>query len=634
MSLPTAAVIEVRTTGSDTQCGGGFNAARGGTDYTQQNAAQATGTVTSTTTTVTATTGIFTAAMVGNYITDGTTYKEITAFTNATTVTVDSAPSWTAATVYVGGALASPGKAGAVHVAGNTIYVKAGTYTVTSASTNVASGCVSLTAGAAANQTRLIGYQTTRGDNGTKPLLQASGIATFTLVAVGAAGRVDNISADGASLTASRGFQVATGGNSALAIRCKAANCTNSGFAGGTTAFVALCETTGCSSVASFNSGLSYVGCVARANSVSGFTSPASAVGCLAINNTGASTIGFTAIQGGSVQNCTAYGNGSHGFSFTGSTNGAIATNCLSASNGGFGFTVGSAYDNGLLVNCATYNNTSGAVSTNVTAASQIGLITLTGDPFTNAAGLDFSLNNTAGAGAAVRAAGIPTATGTYALPGGLSTPTYPDVGAARHPDPAPDYPTAANVRFGVSYSFGTLTGTVVLPDPTDVASGVQYGAGGTEFTGSFPGADYPGVGDVRAGVVYDFGGMVGTYDPFAPAASRGLDLSNDWKLIDSPVTVSYSVKTSEGVFAAPVSVPYCQRNAITKADLKQHPALLEKDASVFHLWTAKLGAVVPKLGDKLTHDTKVWLVVEVGMCDRDANGVQRYRCVVQKSRA
>ena len=73
-------------------------------DYSQQSSNWATGTVTSSSTTVTATTSIFTESMVGNLITDGTTYKEITAYTSGTVVTVDSAPSWTSATIYVGGA--------------------------------------------------------------------------------------------------------------------------------------------------------------------------------------------------------------------------------------------------------------------------------------------------------------------------------------------------------------------------------------------------------------------------------------------------------------------------------------------------------------------------------------------------
>lgn len=76
----------------------------------------------------------------------------------------------------------------------------------------------------------------------------------------------------------------------------------------------------------------------------------------------------------------------------------------------------------------AYYNNTSGARN-NLTAGTHD--VTLTGDPFTNAAAGDFSSNTTAGAGAACRATGYP---GVF--PGGLTT-GYPDIGGVQHADPA-----------------------------------------------------------------------------------------------------------------------------------------------------------------------------------------------------
>ena len=59
------------------------------------------------------------------------------------------------------------------------------------------------------------------------------------------------------------------------------------------------------------------------------------------------------------------------------------------------------------------------------------GDIALSGDPFTNAASDDYSLDNTAGEGAACRGDGWP---GVF--PGGLTT-GYVDVGAVQHADPA-----------------------------------------------------------------------------------------------------------------------------------------------------------------------------------------------------
>jgi hypothetical protein len=55
--------------------------------------------------------------------------------------------------------------------------------------------------------------------------------------------------------------------------------------------------------------------------------------------------------------------------------------------------------------------------------------VTLTGNPYTNSAGGDFTLNNTAGAGAACRAAGTPGA-----LPGVTQTGKL-DLGVFQHAD-------------------------------------------------------------------------------------------------------------------------------------------------------------------------------------------------------
>lgn len=56
-------------------------------------------------------------------------------------------------------------------------------------------------------------------------------------------------------------------------------------------------------------------------------------------------------------------------------------------------------------MNNAMYNNTAGAINNAPTRA--IGSITLTADPFVDAAGGDFNINNVAGGGADLRAATI-----------------------------------------------------------------------------------------------------------------------------------------------------------------------------------------------------------------------------------
>ena len=108
----------------------------------------------------------------------------------------------------MGGCLASPGQAGAVGVGNNFLLIKAATYSVSSASANISAGCVSWPA-STGPEGLIQGYQTTRGDFGTKPLIQASGsISTFILIKVSTKVRVENLSVDGANYTSSRGLHL------------------------------------------------------------------------------------------------------------------------------------------------------------------------------------------------------------------------------------------------------------------------------------------------------------------------------------------------------------------------------------------------------------------------------------------
>ncbi len=110
------------------------------------------------------------------------------------------------------------------------------------------------------------------------------------------------------------------------------------------------------------------------------------------------------------------------------------------------------------------------------------------------------------------------------------------------------------------------------------------------------------------------------------------LDLSNDWRLICNPVTVTYYVKTGEGTYATGASVTYAQRNLININDVQlgavSDPPLLQQDMMIFHLWKAKLVTIVPKIGDKLTDGATTWIVKVVDGCDYDTS-VERYRLTV-----
>lgn len=458
MALAAATVWEVRSTGSDNN-GGGY--AGGGTDFSMQDTPRATLTVASvvhtTTTQINVAAGDYTvgAGDVGNLVqvTGGTAtagFYHISAVDVPNNRwTVDRAAGTAGQTVVgaMGGALASPGKCGSAFIAGNTMWVKAATYAITSATNNIAGGCVSLPTAGSGTASRMSGYSTTRGDGG-RPTLQASGaITTFTLVASGNGNTLEHLIFDGASKTSSRGATP----NNGRAIRCKAINCTNVGLSGG---MLIECEASGCSG--SNTAGLnaqSALGCWSHDNLTNchgflGAGANSALVSCIASNNSGS---GFH--DGGTAtrfMNCTSYGNTGNGFT---STLGAGLAptgwlNCVAYGNTGAGIATG--VNPSTSVQLAFLGANTGGATTG--AGNVVDTVTLTANPFVDAAGNNFALNNTAGGGALVRAAAIPSA-----FPGGLTT-SYLDGGAAQHQEPAaPTFPPASKVYAGTDRGDGVI---------------------------------------------------------------------------------------------------------------------------------------------------------------------------------
>lgn len=439
MALSANTVWEVRTGGDDTN-GGGFVTGASGTDRSQQDAAHASlttaATVHTTTTQLNVPVGehVVHANDIGNIfqINSGTAtagFYQITAVdVGNQRWTVDRSMGTAAQTAAgkMGGCFATPGKAGgAVSVNGHTVYIKAATFAITSATPNIAGGCVD-----PGFRSQWEGYQTARGDLAAAPLLQASGISTASLFDMAPDGQIKRIDVDGASLTAIRGFSNA-GSNRGIWYRCRALNCTNSGFAGiNTTTVAVLCSASGCSTAGAAFLTCSSVACEAFDNSVPGFDTATVAstafVSCLSYGNSGATSHGFSFGNNARVLNCVAYNNGGSGF--TCSTNSVNTLfNCIAENNAAFGF-VNSGV-NALLLKCASYNNTSGAKSG--TFATDIGFVTGSASFFVDAANDNFALNTSAGGGASARAAGIP---GVF--PAGLTT-GYLDIGAVQHADPA-----------------------------------------------------------------------------------------------------------------------------------------------------------------------------------------------------
>jgi hypothetical protein len=103
------------------------------------------------------------------------------------------------------------------------------------------------------------------------------------------------------------------------------------------------------------------------------------------------------------------------------------------------------------------------------------------------------------------------------------------------------------------------------------------------------------------------------------------VDLSQDYLLVDDPITVTYP--------RAEADVDYVQRSSITRADLEKNPRWILIETAVFHLWKAQLPeGFTPRLKDKIVHDGVTWLVESLEFMDRDANGVQRFRVVCIRS--
>jgi hypothetical protein len=184
MTLHASTVWEIRPTGSQSNGGGFYNRDPGtSVDYSQQDAAQLTLADIATDgagTGVSSVTGGFTAAMVGNiiHITEGTAtagWYEIVAWTSSNAVTIDRSAGLnkTGVTGVVGGAFTLGGNldtdfwASKQKVAGNIIYIKAGTYVLQESVSFQNSGTSAL-------PIQVVGYNATRGDSPTgsnRPLI-------------------------------------------------------------------------------------------------------------------------------------------------------------------------------------------------------------------------------------------------------------------------------------------------------------------------------------------------------------------------------------------------------------------------------------------------------------------------------
>lgn len=348
----------------------------------------------------------------------------------------------------MGGALATPGLASSFASATAAyVFVKSGTYTLTNSTGATSGGPVSLASGG--GMSVWVGYETYRADLGSRPTINAGAVTAITLVATSGSNRVTwiNIDLDGNGKASLTGFAPNGSGGQSVAWRMKVSNCTVTGIlAPSTVARCSLynCSATGCSGTSAITAGAYNAGLEAYGNTTVGIIVQGATVvvDSIAAGNSGASSDGFQFSNSGSAINCSAYGNGRDGF-----RSGAVETvcvNCIAEGNTGFGFGNGSASTSQAL-NCATFNNSGGSQQNWNGFIQNVGstILALASSPFTNAAAGDFSLNNTASAGASCRAAGFP---GTF-LRG--ATVGYLDIGAAQHADPASSGGGSAVAIFG-----------------------------------------------------------------------------------------------------------------------------------------------------------------------------------------
>lgn len=356
----------------------------------------------------------------------------------------------TGGTGNLGGAMATITACTAVARAGNKVFC-VGSFTFTA--TQTVSG---QDGGASATSlcNRLIGYGTYRGDDVKATITLSTNTGLTALNVTKNAWIISNFTINCASLGTSTGIAIAAGGAFSSIRNCKVSNFTTLGISvTQNTCAVSQCEVTGGTSAGT--AGIKMTGsgntvnlCYVHDNACPGInvTTNMQVIRCLVTNNTGASSDGIQCADNCLIWNCTAYGNGRHGINNTTAFyEGLQFRNNIVVSNGGFGIkasTTAGVPASTFLDGNAYYNNTSGAKSNMDDVGTTNAIngvapyvrtldVTLTGDPFTSSSTGDFTLNNTAGAGAACRAAGIPGA-----MPG-VSQVGYLDMGVFQHQDPS-----------------------------------------------------------------------------------------------------------------------------------------------------------------------------------------------------
>lgn len=108
------------------------------------------------------------------------------------------------------------------------------------------------------------------------------------------------------------------------------------------------------------------------------------------------------------------------------------------------------------------------------------------------------------------------------------------------------------------------------------------------------------------------------------------LDTSGFWEIVGNKETITYFERDTDAAFdpTAGTTVTDAKRRAPTKLEQSLGGGLLRQTQLVWHLWTEKLGSIVPKIGDVIEDSASVrWTVTLVEI----QSYVQRYRLTCQR---
>ena len=436
MALAAATVWEVRGgAGADTN-GGGFVTGASGTDYSQQNSAQYA--LTGLASAGSGNTILYASAsadMVGNIANAvsgtnvNTGYYQIVSVSVGVSITFStnnagqSIASGVAASLVlnIGGALATVKQAVLnMGVGGMICYVKAATYTQTAVVTQA-----SISAGTTVT---MIGYTSSRDDGGQATVTTATNSTNLFQYSTGSNWVWQNFIFSNTAGTPAAGF---INTNASYTMFLYFINCKFTGFtygvyvpSGSSVTMVLYCQncwfTANTNGIYFNQSALHTIfldNTLFNANTTDGVLVASGGVFMFGRNtvfyNQGSKGISFTGTSSSSVSfylmldNCAFVSNTSDGLadSYSTSPSPFIAiTNTIFDSNGGYGVNFSAAPNFCLMFNNAPRGNSPSAYN-NVTSVNDV---SPSGSPFTNPSGLDFSLNSTAGQGAALSNTGFP----------------------------------------------------------------------------------------------------------------------------------------------------------------------------------------------------------------------------------